>query len=463
MPTPAKKDTPTQTPARAQAPAPDAVRAPAGPVTAPAAQGQASAQRAYMGALAQEKAPAAKAADPAQQSAGKTTVPKAPAKMGSLEAIGQYLGSFQVARGEFADVEVWVDVPIPQLPGATGKIGLKGTYTCDKAGKKELSLSVDGGLAWELFKVIRASVRLQTALKLSGDDLGAAFTDALKQNLFMVLQTSGVDNQVQELARLAKDGPSAWELAQALVPIYGTYDAAKIAIARVGKDKVLEFHRAYGAFFHNNPNVGFESSVAVVADAEIGATTKGKGTLEGRVGLEDVDNKKAKKFAEVAGEVMVSNGNNLAKVRVAKRRREGGQDVVKLDLSGQFSVPRSLAKDSGSRLANARGLFQSVKGLYTAVRGAQEGRDIPQISGVANALLSGFGTLGIAGKQADFLQGIEANFTWTNGTLSACTARLKNITQLGTGTGQTVGPVEANVQLGTFTDVSKEFAAAAAG
>jgi hypothetical protein len=279
----------------------------------------------------------------------------------------------------------------------------------------------------------------------------------------MVLQTTGVDNQVQELARLAKDGPSAWELAQALVPIYGTYDAARIAIARVGKDKVLEFHRAYGAFFHNNPNVGFESSVALLGDAEVGSTTKGKGTLEGRVGLEDVDNKKAKKFAEVAGEVMIANGNNLAKVRVAKRRREGGQDVVKLDLSGQYSVPRSLAKDAGSRLANAKGIFKAVKSLYTAVKGAQEGREIPQISGVANAMLAGFGTLGIANKQADFLQGLEANFTWTNGTLSSCSARLKNITQLGTGTGQTVGPVEANVQLGTFTDISKEFAAAAAG
>jgi len=460
---PAKTETPTQTPARAQAPAPDAARASAGSVTAPAAAQQASAQRAYMGALAQENAPAAKAADPAQQAAAKTKVPKAPAKMGNLEAIGKYLGSFQVARGEFADVEIWVDVPIPELPGATGKIGLKGTYTCDKAGKKELALSVDGGLAWALFKVIRASVRLQTALKLSGEDLGAAFTDALKQNLFLVLQTTGVDNQVQELARLAKDGPTAWEFAQALVPVYGTYDAAKIAIAQVGKDKVLEFHRAYGAFFHNNPNIGFESSIAAIADSEVGAATKGKGTLEARVGLEDVDNKEAKKFAEIAGEVMVSNGNNIAKVRVANRRREGGQDIVKLDLSGQFSVPRALAKDSGSRLSKSAALFQSVKSLFIAVRGAKEGREIPQISGVAGALLTGFGMLGIAGKQADFLQALEANFTWTNGTLSSCSARLKNITQFGTGTGQAVGPVEANVQLGTFTDISKDFAAAAAG
>ena len=70
--------------------------------------------------------------------------------------------------------------------------------------------------------------------------------------------------------------------------------------------------------------------------------------------------------------------------------------------------------------------------------------------------------MGIAGKNADVLQGLDANFTWTNGALSSCSARIKNITQLGTGTGQAVGPVEANLQFGTFTDVSKEFQSAVA-
>ena len=458
MPTPAKKE-PTQSSA-ARAPA---AAAPQSAVQAPVQSGQAAAQRQYMGQLAKtEKAEPGKAAAPEPKA--HTKAPKPPAKMGSLEAMGQYLQSFKVERGEFAEIEVWADVPIPQLPGAMGKLGLKGTYACTAEGKKELQLSVDAGLGWELFKIIKASVRLQTAVKLTGEDLGAAFVDCLKQNLLLGLQTMGVDEQVHELARLAKEGPSRWEFAKALIPIYGTWEAAKIAIARVGKDKVLEFHAAYGAFFHNNPEVGFESSVAIVGDAEgeIGHA-KAKGTLEGRVGLEDVDNKKAKKFAEVAGEVMVANGNNLAKVRVAKRRREGGQDVIKLDLGGQFSVPRSLANSSGGKLAEARGMFQAVKNVYTAVNGAKEGKDIPQIGGLANAMLTTFGMMGIHSKHADFLQGLEASFTWTNGALTTCSARLKNITQVGTGTGNAVGPVEANVAIGTFIDVSKEFSAAAAG
>ncbi len=460
MPTPAKKE-PTQSPA-ARAPA---AAAPQSAVQAPAQQqGQAAAQRQYMGQLAKtEKAEPGKAAAPEAKT--HTKAPKPPAKMGSLEAMGQYLQSFKVERGEFAEIEVWADVPIPQLPGAMGKLGLKGTYACTPEGKKELQLSVDAGLGWELFKIIKASVRLQTALKLTGEDLGASFVDCLKQNLLLGLQTMGVDEQVHELARLAKEGPSRWEFAKALIPIYGTWDAAKIAIARVGKDKVLEFHAAYGAFFHNNPEVGFESSVAIVGDAEgeVGHAAKVKGTLEGRVGLEDVDNKKTKKFAEVAGEVMVANGNNLAKVRVAKRRREGGQDIVKLDLGGQFSVPRSLANSSGGKLAEAKGMFKAVKNVYTAVNGAKEGRDIPQIAGLANAMLTTFGMMGMHSKHVDYLQGLEASFTWTNGALTTCSARLKNITQVGTGTGNAVGPVEANVSIGTFTDVSKEFSAAAAG
>ena len=457
MPTPAKKEPVAQA---NRAPQP-AAAGQQGAVQAPGAQGQAAAQREYMGALSKTDQAADKGEAPA--AAPKTKAAKPPAKMGSLEAVGQYLNTFQVARGEFVDVDVWVDVPIPQLPGAMGKFGLKGTYTCDKSGKKELSIAVDGGLAWELFKIVKASVRLQTALKLTGEDLGAAFVDCLKQNFLMVMQGTGVDGQVHELARLAKEGPSGWEFAKALIPIYGTWEAAKIAIAKVGKDKVLEFHAAYGVFFHNNPNVGFESSVAIVADAEIGATTKGKGTLEGRVGLEDVDNKNAKKFAEVAGEIMLSNGNNVAKVRVAKRRREGGQDIVKLDFSGQFSVTRGIAAQSGTRLANSKAIFKAAKSLHSAVIGAKEGRAIPQISGVANALLAGFAALGVAGKNLDFLQGLDANLTWTNGTVSSCSARLKNMTQMGTGTGQSAGPVEANLQIGTFIDISKEFAAAAAG
>ena len=91
-----------------------------------------------------------------------------------------------------------------------------------------------------------------------------------------------------------------------------------------------------------------------------------------------------------------------------------------------------------------------------------QGRPIPQIAGVATALLAGFAAMGAASQNIDLINGFEGNLTWTNGKLSACSARTKKMTQIGTGTGNAVGPVEANVQIGTFTDISKEFAAAAA-
>ncbi len=423
-----------------------------------AAVGQAQAQRGYMEGLTRNESGAG-AANSAQ---AKSTVPKPPAKMGSLEALGQYLGGFNVARGEFADVEVWVEVPLPQLPGAHGKFGLKGTYSCDAAGKKELSLAVDAGLSWDLFEMIKASVRLQVALKLTGEDLGAAFNDALKQNLLLQFKMTGIDGQVQDLARLAKEGAGFWDYAKALVPIYGTYEAAKIVIAKYGKDRVLEMHAAYGAFFHNNPKVGFESSVALVADGEIGHATKGRGALEARVGLEDVNNKEAKTFAEVAGEVMISNGNNFAKVRVSRRAQQGGEDIVKLELGGQYSASRGIAAEAGTRLGGMRAIWSAVTNLRTAVKGQKEGKSIPQISGVANALLAGFASMGVAGKNVDSMNGLEGSLTWTNGRLTGCAAKIKKMTQIGTGTGNSIGPVEANVQLGTFTDISKEFAAAAA-
>jgi hypothetical protein len=440
-----KHETTTRAPAQAGA----TPAAPAHAAGAPAHQQQA--QQAYAQGLQQK-------GEGAQGAAAKQPPPTS-----GLEAVGNYLDNFKVKRGEFVDLDFKVQVPAAQLPGAMIRLATKGSFAVDQAGNKDMEATVGVGLGWTLFEVIKANVMLNFTMKLSGKDLGAAFVDALKQNLAMHLRASGVDKQLSELNRLATVGPTSEEKRSALIPIFGTVDAMKIALAKYQKDRIVSNYRAYREFFKNNPEVGFETSAALTGTAEAGKTTKGGVTAEVRAGLEDVNKKNAKAFVEGSWEVYLVRGNNTVKFKVSRRDREDGSQLLRVGVKSTYSIAKHLSMNQAAGTF-AKGIGPALQVMVGAAGKTKDKGGLPELTTLANVALDTAGALGSTSKHLDSLVGLDASLDRVDGVWSKHSAKLKSMTQMGTGTKESVNigvaKVEANVQIGTFVDVSNDFAAA---
>jgi hypothetical protein len=367
---------------------------------------------------------------------------------GSFEALGARVRSIAatVSSGHFANVTLNVAFPVAAVPGLNITVGVQGSIATEANGQKEFNCQLSGGAQYGLGRICNVNAAVSGSLQLRGDDLGASLVDAVKQSLHVALQTAGVDSALNAGHESLNNPRTRTE---------------RLIAWGVGEEFIATFndgYRGYFEFFRNNGAVGFEASVAISLGAGASSGRSGaSGTLEARTGIEDVNNEDAQAFAELAGQVQGNVGNSGASVRYSKRARSGGQTTVAIEVNGQLSMPRNAFSPSGQLTfmeAVRTGsfcykIFQFARALHNARDGAtlREGLDVA--STTCNLGTAAFGT---SGDLLDALMGIEVKVSQTAGVWTVERARFKSMTQAGTGTGQSVGGVEANVQVGTFID-----------
>ena len=390
-------------------------------------------------------------ADPVQRDApaaaggGATNHTAAPASFDSLGARVRAIAG-TVSSGHFANVTLNVVFPVAAVPGLNVTVGVQGSIAAEANGQKEFNCQLSGGVQYGLGRICNINAAVSGSLQLKGDDLGAALVDAVKQSLHVALRTGGVDSALNT-AHTSLNNPQT--------------RAERLIAWGVGEEWIATFNRGYQGyfdFFRNNGAVGFEASVAIsVGGGASAGRNGGSGTLEARTGIEDVNNTDAQAFAELAGQLQGNVGNSGASVRFSKRARSGGQTTVAIEVNGQLSMPRNAFSPTGQRTfmeavrtgAFCYKIFQFARALNNARDGAnlREGLDVA--STTCNLGTAAFGT---SGDALDALMGIEVKVSQTAGVWTVERARFKSMTQAGTGTGQSVGGVEANVQVGTFID-----------
>jgi len=237
-------------------------------------------------------------------------------------------------------------------------------------------------------------------------------------------------------------------------------------VSQVGAENIKSAYTEFNKFFRNNPSVGFEVTVGVEGGAEFNNPVAGMtGSLKGTAGagIEDVGNKDAQGFVEAAGEIELAKNNNAVRIRVGKRWRERGSSQLKFELSGQWSTSARLADASQAvqimkALKDTYGLAKVVAELSGVKKG---GQPIGQLSTVAKGFIDIAAIQGVSSHQATAMLGLELSVENNNGVWDKATARVKSMTQVGTGKGQSlgvpgVGELEANVQFGKFWDVSAD-------
>lgn len=372
----------------------------------------------------------------------------------------------EVNSGQFVDASFTLNISVPNIPGLQIRVEAGGSYFEDKKGQKELSLKLATGVQYNFAKIFNVNVKAFESVKLTGDNLGDALIDAIKQTAYYLLKNAGVDREFADLYRLASQGPDLFDWAKCLIPGYNTYQAGKMLISQVGADNVKTAYAAFNAFFANNPQAGFEVTIGVEGGAEFNNPVAGMtGSLKGTaaMGLEDVNKRDAQGFVEAAGEIELAKNNNAVKIRVAKRWRDRGTNQMKFELSGQWSTSARLA-DASQAVQIMKALKDSY-GLATVVAQLsgmkQGGQPIGQLSTVAKGFIDMAAMQGVTSHQLTQMLGLELSVENNNGVWDKASARVKSMTQMGTGKGQSmgvpgVGDLEANVQFGKFWDVSAD-------
>ena len=373
---------------------------------------------------------------------------QASASAGTFEALSARVRSIAggIHTGQFANVTINVAIPVASVPGLEVTVGVQGSIAADSTGAKEFNCQLSGGVKYGLGRIFNVNAAVSGSLQLTGADLGAALVDALKQSLHVALNASGVDRNLND-AHTALNNPQT--------------RAQRLLAWGVGDEWIATFNRGYRGyfdFFRNNGAVGFEASIAIQVGAAVEAGDRGGSVaLEARTGIEDVGNNDAQTFAEIAGQVQGNVGNSQASVRFAKRARSGGTSTVSIEVQGQLSMPRTAFSPTGQATfmeAVRTGMFlQKIYACARALSGAREGANLREALAVASSAANlGTAAFGTSGAALDSLMGIEVKVSRTNNVWTVERARFKSMTQAGTGTGRSVGGVEANVQVGTFID-----------
>lgn len=373
--------------------------------------------------------------------------PKAGGAVGSFDGLAATVKQIAAgtARGQFASIDVKVDIPTV-VPGLYVQIGVQGSIATDDKGMKDFSCQLSGGVKFGLGKILNVSAQINAALNLKGADLGAALVDACKQTLHTYLMNKGVDQILNEAYKALNDPKTR---------------TARLAKWACGEDFIPQFNSAYMgyfSFFKNNGAVGFEVSLGVQAGAAVGMGRVGaSGALEAKTGIEDVGNKDAQQFSELSGQVQANLGNNAIGVRFGKRYMANGKEIAFVEANGQIAVPRTAWSPSGKlsffnalkQGGMAAALLQFYQALAGAKKGAKLGESLALATAIANLGTMAFGTFG---DNVSSLMGVEMKVMRSNGKYTVDKARAKLMTQMGTGTNQQIGPVEANIQVGKFFD-----------
>ncbi len=353
-----------------------------------------------------------------------------------------------VQMGHFADVDLNVAIPVASVPGLDILVGVAGSIAIGNDGQKEFNCQLSGGARYGLGKIFNVNAAVTGALRLRGANLGDALIDALKQSIHAALEAGGVDSAFNSAHEALNDPQTRTE---------------RLIAWGVGEEWIGTFNNAYTnyfSFFRNNGAVGFEAGVAFQFGAEARNPTSGSGGaghIQGRVGLEDVNNDDTQAFAELAGQLQGNNGNSSATVRFSKRARSGSASTVAIELNAQLSMPReAFSLDGQTRFKQAltAGLFiAKIASFGMAVNNAREGMSFPEGLALASTAANlGTAAFGTSGQTFDSLMGLDLKVTRTNGQWTVSRARFKSMRQLGTGTGRRVGGVRANVQVGSFVD-----------
>ena len=352
-----------------------------------------------------------------------------------------------VVTGQFADVRINCRIPIPEVPGLSLTIGIGGSIAVGSNRQKELNCSLSGGAMFGLGSVFNINANVNGALQLTGEDLGAALVDCLKQSTHVALRNAGVDQRLNELVQMARNPQTCTQ-----------------QILAFGVDQLTAVQRAYVAFFADNGAVGFSASIGVQAGVGVSSGNRGlSAALEARVGLENrAGDRETHAFTELAGQVQGNVGNSQATVRYSKHMVDGGATTCAVEVNGQVSMPARAWAPEGTRtfMSTMRdGLFvNKIVTCARALANAQDGASLGEAMAVVSSSLAlGSATFGNPGAGFDSLMGIEVRVSNTvdasgQSRWTVDRARFKSMTQLGTGTGVEVGGVTANVQIGTFID-----------
>lgn len=369
--------------------------------------------------------------------------------------VGDVAGSLN--SGQFADAELKAAIPIPQVPGLKVTLGGTGSFYVDKNRHKTLQLGISVGVEYGLGSIFNVNATFNESLKLTGENLGEALIDCIKQSAYWVLEQAGVHEEFAELVRLAQEGPGFWDYAKVLVPVYGSYQATRLAITQFGADRLLEAHRQFILFFANNESVGFEASIGLGVGAGFKAGDNGgSGKLEGRVGLEDVDGKDTKAFAELAGEVAGNLGNSSVKCRFAKRFRQGRSPIFYIDVQSALSMPKKAFNWDGSEsLVRKGGMAWSIISVVRALGKARgENAEIGEAMGLVNSLLSLGGNVFGNTQAFDSLMGLDFKVSNVDGQWQVDTCKFKTMTQGKLGGDVGAAALEAKVQLGSYYELA---------
>jgi hypothetical protein len=142
---------------------------------------------------------------------------------------------------------------------------------------------------------------------------------------------------------------------------------AKLISSEVETKTLQDAYAAYRKFFENNPDVGFEAGfgVAVRGKAELSPDLKEELSFESVSGVEDVDKRDAREFAEISVVGTFKIPGSELEVKVSKRWRADGSQQVELSLEG--SIRGDLAF-SNEILAGLKAFLKST--VVTATLGA---------------------------------------------------------------------------------------------
>lgn len=365
--------------------------------------------------------------------------------------------------GVFVDAAFTVDVIIPNIPGLNVSVKAGGTYTQFKSGQKELALNLGVGVKYKFAGIFNVNAYVTSGLTLKGNDLGAAFVDALKQTVYYQLEVAGVHQQFAEMYRIANEGPGLGDWAKCFIPFYGNVHAAKMIAAAGGRDNIVNAYKAFRAFFANNAAVGFEASVGF----QVGGAGQAKGAtgaevaLGAKVGLEDVNNNSTKGFAEVGGELEVRKGNTFVRGRVSKRWTEGGKQVLKVGFTSGFDIANNVNPyDKATKVLSTVFGDALFGAAMSQLASQKEGGNLGSFTTLANYFLDVAAMGGLHSENIASMAGLDITLQRTNGTWDKVSARLKSMTQVGTGRSSSVSvgaaSVKANVSAGSFLDVSAD-------
>lgn len=359
-----------------------------------------------------------------------------------------------VVTGQFANVSINCAFPVPEVPGLSLTVGVSGSIATGSNGQKEFNCQLSGGAQYGLGRIFNINANINGSLQLTGADLGAALVDALKQSLRQALFQAGAETGLNS-AHSALNNPQT--------------RAQRLLAWGVGEEWIETFNRGYRGyfdFFQNNGATGFEASIGIQIGAGASAGSRAvSGSLEARTGLEDAAGNagRAQAFTELAGQIQANSGNSQASVRFSKRQRSGGQTTTAIEVNAQLSMPATAYSPAGQRtfmstLRDAAYLWKIIS-VGRALNNARGGANIGEALQLASTTASlASATFGNSGQAFDSLMGLELKVSETAGVWTVERARYKSMSQMGTGTGQSVGGVEANVQIGTFIDVTEAIA-----